>query len=329
MNGSFCPWGQHKAVQSAPSGVRHVPSLGRHIPTKRKASAGQTLDEPGATRRRTRSSAANPSPSRDSQLQDSSTSQPSNVRRRAPNSSARFAPLPSPTKKAREKLLTRSQAKGTLVHSGSPRAAIPSDQEDPESEDELLLPPNRKGVKKKRQETVSSKSSHLPRVYIEIISPAPHPSKRLQGNTNADPASPTSTRPKAIHRNPRSPSRSPMSLRKTTANRVSPSKRLGQPASRGTQSSMIQNSSGHGYSPWCLYAQKRSIFHALHDPKTAVFDGEDENGAPSSNAVALEQLNALFTGTLERGEGNSCLLIGPRGSGKSRVSIYASGTDTA
>jgi hypothetical protein len=108
---------------------------------------------------------------------------------------------------------------------------------------------------------------------------------------------------------------------------MSPSKRLGQPASRGTQSSIIQNSSG--YPPWYLHAQKRSIFHALHDPKTAVFDGEDENGAPSANAVALEQLNALFAGTLDRGEGNSCLLIGPRGSGKSRVSIYASGTDTA
>ena len=296
------------------------------MPAKRKASASQALDEPDATRRRTRSSAVNPSPSRDSQPQDPSASQPSSVRRRAPNSSARSAPSPSPTKKAREKLLTRSQAKAPLVHSGSPHA---SDQEDLESEDELLLPTSRKGVKKKQQGTVSSKSSHLPRVYVEIISPAPHPSKRLQANTNAHPSSPTPTRPKAIQRNPPSPSRSPISLRKTTANRASPSKRLGQPASRGTQSSMIQNSSGHGYPSWCLHAQKRSIFHALHDPKTAVFDGEDENGAPSANAVALEQLNALFTGTSERGEGNSCLLIGPRGSGKSRVSIYASGTDTA
>ncbi len=47
----------------------------------------------------------------------------------------------------------------------------------------------------------------------------------------------------------------------------------------------------------------------------------DENGGPSANAVALEELKALLTGTLERGEGNSCLLIGPRGSGKSRVSV--------
>jgi origin recognition complex subunit 4 len=298
------------------------------MPAKRKASASETLDEPDATRRRTRSSAANISPFRDSQPQDPSASRPSSVRRRAPNSSARSAPSPSPTKKAREKLLTRSQAKAPLVQSESSHVGIPNDQEDPRSENELLLSPNRKGGKKKRQET-ASKPSQLPRVYVEIISPAPHPSKRLQANANADPSSPTPTRPKAMQRIPPSPSRSPISHRKTTANRVSPSKRPGQPASRGTQSSTIQNSSGHGYPPWCLHAQKRSIFHALHDPRTAVFDGEDENGAPSANAVALEQLNALFAGTLERGEGNSCLLIGPRGSGKSRVSIYASGTDTA
>jgi hypothetical protein len=217
--------------------------------------------------------------------------------------------------------------KRLLVHLNLPHAGIPSDQEDPRSGDELLQSPKRKGVKEKRQETVSSKPSHLPRVYVEIISPAPHPSKRLPAKTNADPSSPTPTRPKALRRNPPSPSRSPVSLRKTTASRMSPSKRLGQPASRGTQSSITQNSPG--YPPWCLHAQKRSIFHALHDPKTAVFDREDENGAPSANAVALEQLNALFAGTSERSEGNSCLLIGPRGSGKSRVSIYASGTDTA
>jgi hypothetical protein len=287
------------------------------MPAKRKASTSQTLEEPDATRRRTRSHTANlSSPSQKSQLQDPNVSQP-RVRR----PSARSVPLPSSTRKERGKLLAHSQAKAPLG-SESPHAGFPSDQEDAMSGDELLLSPKRK--KEKRQETVSSKPSHLPRVYVEIISPAPHPSKRLPAKTNADPSSPTPTRPKALRRIPPSPSRSP---KKTTANRMSPSKLLGQPASRGTQSSITQNCPG--YSPWCLHAQKRSIFHALHDPKTAVFDREDENGAPSANTVALEQLKALFTGTLERSEGNSCLLIGPRGSGKSRVSIYASGTDTA
>ncbi|KAH9049591.1 origin recognition complex subunit 4 C-terminus-domain-containing protein [Lactarius hengduanensis] len=290
------------------------------MPAKRKATTSQTLDEPDATRRRTRSNAANlSSPSRESQLKDPNASQPltSSVRRRAPNRSTRSVPSPSPTGKGREKLLTRSQAKAPLVvHSETPHADFPSDQEDAQSDDELLLSPNRK---KKRQETASLKPSQLPRVYVEIVSPARHPSKRPPAKTRADPSSPTPTRPKVAQRAPPSSSRSPTSLKKTIANRMSPSKLLGQSAPRGTQSSIFQNSPGYGYSPWCLHAQKRSIFHALNDPKTAVFDQEDENGAPSANAIVLEQLKALFTGTLERGEGNSCLLIGPRGSGKSRL----------
>ncbi|KAH9076981.1 origin recognition complex subunit 4 C-terminus-domain-containing protein [Lactarius deliciosus] len=232
----------------------------------------------------------------------------SSVLRHAPNRSTRSVPSPSPTRKGREKLLTRSQAKDASY--------FPSDQEDAQSDDELLLSPNRK---KKRQETTSLKPSQLPRVYVEIVSPAPHPSKRPPAKTRADPSSPTPYPGQRWLKGPlQSSSRSPTSLKKTISNRMSPSKLLGQSAPRGTRSSTIQNSPGYGYSPWCLHAQKRSIFHALNDPKTAVFDQVDENGAPSANAIVLEQLKALFTGTLERGEGNSCLLIGPRGSGKSR-----------
>ncbi|KAH9061021.1 origin recognition complex subunit 4 C-terminus-domain-containing protein [Lactarius vividus] len=289
------------------------------MPAKRKVSTSQTLDEPDATRRRTRSNAANlSSPSRESQLKDPNASQPptSSVRRRAPNRVAKSVPSPSPTGKERDKHLTRSQAKAPhVVHSETPHADVPSDQEDVKSDDELLLSPNRKT---KRQE-MALKPSQLPRIYVEIISPAPHPSKRLLAKTKGDPSSPTPTRPKLTQRAPTSSSRSPTSLKKTTANRTGPSRLLGQTVPRGTQSSIIQNSPGYAYSPWCLHAQKRSIFHALNDPKTAVFDREDENGAPSANAVVLEQLKALFAGTLERGEGNSCLLVGPRGSGKSRL----------
>jgi origin recognition complex subunit 4 len=92
-----------------------------------------------------------------------------------------------------------------------------------------------------------------------------------------------------------------------------------QPSLHAGQSTLAHSPSR--FPPSCLHSQKRAILHALHYPKTAVFDKVDENGGPSANAVALEELKALLTGTLERGEGNSCLLIGPRGSGKSRVSV--------
>ncbi|KAJ7283624.1 origin recognition complex subunit 4 C-terminus-domain-containing protein [Mycena rebaudengoi] len=39
----------------------------------------------------------------------------------------------------------------------------------------------------------------------------------------------------------------------------------------------------------------------------------------ATNALALKQLSDLLEGTVARGEGNSCLLLGPRGSGKTRI----------
>jgi hypothetical protein len=43
-------------------------------------------------------------------------------------------------------------------------------------------------------------------------------------------------------------------------------------------------------------------------------------------APPLQQLSDLLTGTCERGEGNSCLLLGPRGSGKTLVSCILRNT---
>jgi hypothetical protein len=70
-----------------------------------------------------------------------------------------------------------------------------------------------------------------------------------------------------------------------------------------------------------LHAQKRATLQALN--YLSVPDGVDpldEESEPSTNTVAYQQLTSLLTGTVERGEGNSCLLIGPRGSGKTQVS---------
>lgn len=68
--------------------------------------------------------------------------------------------------------------------------------------------------------------------------------------------------------------------------------------------------------PFCLNAQKREILRAIPTPPNLV-DEEEE----STNRIALKQLTDLLKGTVVRGEGNSCLLLGPRGSGKTRVSF--------
>jgi origin recognition complex subunit 4 len=48
----------------------------------------------------------------------------------------------------------------------------------------------------------------------------------------------------------------------------------------------------------------------------------------SSETESVLGLTSLLTGTVERGEGNSCLLIGARGSGKTRVSPCISRSDS-
>ncbi|KAG6831601.1 hypothetical protein H0H92_009074 [Tricholoma furcatifolium] len=68
----------------------------------------------------------------------------------------------------------------------------------------------------------------------------------------------------------------------------------------------------------CLYAQKRAILKAAQCPSHVGVDESNEE-EPCTNDVAAQQLTSLLNGTITRGEGNSCLVLGPRGSGKSRL----------
>jgi origin recognition complex subunit 4 len=292
------------------------------MPTKRKASDAHNVDEPIATRRRTRSTVASSpfsSPSRNplSRVVHASPSTARSPARTPPPESAAFS---TPTRKNSDKRLTRSQSKASAaVHSKPPSGVLSSERKgDDRSEDELLLG---KVATKKRQGTVSSKVSRLPRVFVEIVSPAPRTPKHLAAKAVASPSSPTPNRSRVVRKfSPSPPLFQTSPTKATTTKRTRPLRPLvQQPALHAGQSSPPHSPSR--YPPSCLHAQKRAILRALHYPKTAVFDKMDENCEPSANAVALEQLKALLTGTLDRGEGNSCLLIGPRGSGKSRVSV--------
>ncbi|KAA1466396.1 hypothetical protein DENSPDRAFT_766939 [Dentipellis sp. KUC8613] len=68
----------------------------------------------------------------------------------------------------------------------------------------------------------------------------------------------------------------------------------------------------------CLQAQKGAILAALRKPSSSSTNEQAQEDT-SANAEALRQLRDLLVGTLDRGEGNSCLLVGPRGSGKSQI----------
>jgi origin recognition complex subunit 4 len=296
------------------------------MPPKRKVSNAQNADEPTPTRRRTRStipSSPVSSPSRNLRsqgAQQGAQASPSTVRSPALNLPPESAAFSTPTRKNVDKRLTRSQFKASAVVRPTPPSGVLSGhREDADrSEDELLL---KKATTKKGPGTVSSKVPRLGRVYVEVVSPAPRTPKHLTAKVGACPASPTPNRPRAARK--LSP---PLPLSKISPKKAITTKqpRPSRPLVQQTPLQARQSSPPHSpskYPPSCLLAQKNAILHALHYPRTAVFDKVDENSEPSANAVALEQLKALLTGTLERGEGNSCLLIGPRGSGKSRVSV--------
>lgn len=68
-----------------------------------------------------------------------------------------------------------------------------------------------------------------------------------------------------------------------------------------------------------------AVLKALQSIPVACSNGQyedDEDAEPLSNEVAYEQLSNLLKGTVDRGEGNSCILMGPKGSGKTQVSNF-------
>ncbi|KAF6761790.1 origin recognition complex subunit 4 C-terminus-domain-containing protein [Ephemerocybe angulata] len=73
----------------------------------------------------------------------------------------------------------------------------------------------------------------------------------------------------------------------------------------------------------CLNAQKRAVLRALCNPPAGAAGKAKAVGNEAEeeydNTAAYEQLKDLLEGTVSRNEGNSCLLLGPRGSGKTRI----------
>jgi origin recognition complex subunit 4 len=67
--------------------------------------------------------------------------------------------------------------------------------------------------------------------------------------------------------------------------------------------------------PVFLDAQKKEILRRLRTSHSESLD------VPATEAAARKQLSELIQGTIARGEGNSCIVLGPRGSGKTRVSL--------
>ncbi|KIP05797.1 hypothetical protein PHLGIDRAFT_73697 [Phlebiopsis gigantea 11061_1 CR5-6] len=133
-------------------------------------------------------------------------------------------------------------------------------------------------------------------VQTSSVLPSLHPPR------TEDAASPPPS-PKPL---PTTPAKSPRKRNDVAAPQVSPSR-----LPRALPSNLYP----------ALNAQKRATLKALHEISVLPQgDSEDDdNTEPSANTAAFNQLRGLLTGTVERGEGNSCMVIGPKGSGKTQL----------
>lgn len=124
-----------------------------------------------------------------------------------------------------------------------------------------------------------------PQVKVSSPSPSPRPSSPLV-ETHCDPTTPRKAKPRT---------KAHVSLEKG-------------------QSLLSSKQLPSQFYP-CLNAQKKAILRTLHD-STNLFNVAEET---STERSAQKQLEDLLQGTIARSEGNSCLLLGPRGSGKSKA----------
>ncbi|TFK98588.1 origin recognition complex subunit 4 C-terminus-domain-containing protein [Pterulicium gracile] len=94
-----------------------------------------------------------------------------------------------------------------------------------------------------------------------------------------------------------------------------PSPRISSKSRNNHPSADSSSSSSPSTLSACLNAQKRSILSALSNPVNLELAKDEAHG----NAIAYEKLSALINGSIERGETNSCLVIGARNSGKTQL----------
>lgn len=157
-----------------------------------------------------------------------------------------------------------------------------------------------------------------PGLRLKVASGSSTPSRQLRPGPAPFPSTPSRVRP------PLTPRVSPLKLQHQPNDvPVTPTKRASRPSSPKKGGDLTRLPSPiklPGVLPVhlvpCLRLQKRAILGALQSPLSS--DDIDDDHL-STNSTAYTQLFNLLHGTTTRGEGNSCLLLGPRGSGKTSV----------
>lgn len=250
--------------------------------------------------------------------------------------------LPTKPSKPPPRSSTKTSTRTTTARGGSSKSSIKPSRSRTTKKNVPGVAEEERGERENDEESVTEPVPPRPTTpvrpkvimdAVEIVTP--NVSRHsFSSNRNTPPhqrPSPTkspSILPAVISVEPTRPSRPrvppPASLRKRRRNERSPSlepPRLPSPSKRAMRPGAFTASAttkfpAHYHT--CLRAQKRAIMAALRNPPEIETEG-DRDESPSANELAYSDLCDLLAGSIVRGEGNSCLLIGPRGSGKTRV----------
>lgn len=285
---------------------------------KRKTSPNTTpISSP--TKRKMRSTAV-----KEQEVGTGAVSTPTKRRGRPPG--IRPSDLPRALDDAVNGHATRqSLRKHPIVLNGSEE--VPDSEEDgnetPES-DELNLSPRKQRDHDVESQTPQRELSRK-RMFIHSVEITTPSKLNRSGIASARPTSPSPAQRRSQRQAPKPGPSTPRKLSPASPSRTvrtSPAKFSPRKEAAG-DAALPGIPSFHLHE--CLMAQKAAVLAALRNPPSTraasgLIDEEDE---PGDDSATLDQLRGLLAGTVERGEGNSCLVIGPRGSGKTRVRLLS------
>ncbi|KDQ29426.1 hypothetical protein PLEOSDRAFT_1112272 [Pleurotus ostreatus PC15] len=173
------------------------------------------------------------------------------------------------------------------------------------SEDELMLSPSRPS-RNARVTRTGTPSSRRVMESVEIITPSKRAPRIYPSRSSRN-----------LSETPDSSSRLPSVQQSERSQTPEKSPHLTSP--KMNMWAINPAASNARYVRPCLNMQKRAILRALQSlPDTRADEGDEDEEQPR-NEIVMQQLDDLLKATVTRGEGNSCLLLGPRGSGKSRI----------
>lgn len=254
--------------------------------------------------------------------------QPTRARKKP--SAARGSPLKKTASSSPSKR-NRTQNLGTVTNL--------HDQEESGDDDELNLSPSKLGI---RCETPPSRAGRVLMHSVEITTPrtfpklnptaSPAPTMRKSPAKSritpagiaydtlelaaALPSRPSTVRPNTPTRHTKQIKRLPNTPSVDTPQAKSPDKSQLPPSRPPSPTRIPRNLPP--YLCTCLRLQKSAILTELQH---CSMESDEDISLGPTNTAAFRQLKDLLIGTVSRGEGNSCFVLGPRGSGKTTVSL--------